>query len=329
LVFMRGGALQSPVDLSDDEYAALRILGVPLHSAREALVALDGSLVTLVRSGDKATWMFKHPTIGDAYATMVAADPELLDVYMSWTTPEKLIGEVTCGDVGLEGVKVVVPSNRFVRFAERLKEVPAGRPLYTFLATRCVRGFLSLYLRLHPELGDLICEPGSYLSAVAEVDLLVRLHEFRLLPEAWRKRFVERAARLAVEIPDLDFLSVRSIRSLFHQDEIATILETVRKELLPALSSIVDEWGSNCDADRDPEEWFYPLRDVVKILSTEFKADPAVVSILDAAEAEISRAIESILEDRPPNGEDDDYHFEGGSRSETESERSVFDDIDQ
>jgi hypothetical protein len=68
---------------------------------------MDGSLVVLIRSGDKRSWSFKHPTISDAYAQLVSDNPELLDFYLAWPRVEKLLKEVTCGDVGLEGVRVV------------------------------------------------------------------------------------------------------------------------------------------------------------------------------------------------------------------------------
>lgn len=331
LVFMRGGALQSPIDLTENEEAALRILGVGLPAAREALVALDGSLVSLVRSSDKATWTFKHPTIGDAYASIVAGDPELLDIYMSWTSTEKLLSEVTCGDVGLEGVKVMVPQNRFLRFAERLNEMRPGKKLFSFLATRCSRDFLKLYIYLHPELGDLISKPGSYLSSRSEVDLLIKLHEASLLPDEWRCRFVKQARHLALETPDLDFLSEERIRSLFRPEELASIIEMIREELLPDLSAIVDNWLDNYDSDQEPDDWFQPLREVVGTLSSEFKDDPNITAILAEAASEIDGAVESILEDRPSSHDEDDrdYRYEGGGRTEFEIERSIFDDIDE
>lgn len=328
LVFMRGGALESPVELTASEEAALATLGVALPAAREALVALDGSLLSLVRSADRATWTFRHPTIGDAYAAIVAGDPELLDIYMSWTAAEKLAAEVTCGDVGLEGVKVVIPQSRFERFAERLREIRPGRTLFTFLATRCSRDFLRLYLDRHPELGDLISEPGSYLSAVSEVDLLVILHEFGLLPSTWRQRFVEQARRLAVDTPDVDFLSVKRIRALFLPEELQSIRGTIKEELLPTLSSFVDNVRDDCDGEEDPDDCFQPLREVVRTLSVEFGEDPGVLACLVRVGAEIDRAIESILEERPVPRDGDDYHYETSNRPDMEGGRSVFDDID-
>jgi hypothetical protein len=328
LVFMRGGALQSPIELSENEQAALRILGVDLASAREALNALDGSLLALVRSGDSVTWTFKHPTIGDAYAAIVAKDPELLDIYMSWTSAEKLAAEVTCGEVALEGVKVVVPKARFERFAQRLNEIRPGPSLFTFLATRCSRDFLELYLAQHPELSQQTCEPDSYLSSAAEVTLLARLQQLGLLPDAWRLRFVARAQKLAVETPDLDFLTVPRIRSLFREQELVAIRDVLRDELVPSLLSFVDDWASDCDSEDDPEEHFGPLLEVVDVLSEEFSGNEAVIATLKDVETEIESAIEGIVDERPEPQEEDDYYYERGNSVILDTDRSTFDDID-
>jgi hypothetical protein len=331
LVFMRGGLLASPIELSENEEAALHLLGVGLPAAREALKALNGSLVSLVRSGDRATWMFKHPTIADAYASIVADDPELLDIYMFWTSTEKLITEVTCGDVGMEGVKVVVPESRFGRFTERLNEIESGGTLFTFLSTRCSASFLRIYLEHHPEIGDLISSPGSNLSAVPEVDLLVRLHEVNLLPDEWRLRFVDRARLLAIESPELDFLAVDRIRNLFRPEELDSIIALIRQELVPTLSGLVDDWHGNYERGHEPDEWFQPLREVIDILSSEFQADSEITASLSEVSDQIDWAIQDIQDNTPPvefERYDDDY--EGGrGPSHPSAGRSIFDDIDE
>ena len=45
---------------------------------------------------------------------------------------------------------------------------------------------------------------GAYLYAVSDVDVLVRLHEFDLLPEAERLRHIAAIRELAIDIPDTD-----------------------------------------------------------------------------------------------------------------------------
>jgi hypothetical protein len=237
--------------------------------------------------------------------------------------------EVTCGDVGLQGVKVIVPSKRFDRLVERLGEVEKDRKLFTFLASRCSAAFLSLYLQRNPEIGDVLCTPNSYLSMSAKVALLVRLQTTSLLPEEWRRQFVARAADLAIETPDLDSLSDAHVRGLFTTGELAALRNRVRNELVPSLGGIAEDWGENCDDDEDPEEHFSPLRDVLSVLGKEFAGDAGVGVTIHEADKVIDSAIQNILEDRPEEPDDREYDYYTQTSQQSEGDRSVFDDIDE
>lgn len=60
----------------------------------------------------------------------------------------------------------------------------ARRTLYRFLASRCSKEFLALYLEQDLELLNRISEPGLGLSFSPEVDLALILHGFDLFPRA-------------------------------------------------------------------------------------------------------------------------------------------------
>lgn len=68
LVFMRGGALTSPIMLEKDEEGAVALMGGSRAGVREAFGALDGGLVLQSIDGGSYYWRFKHPTIRDAFA---------------------------------------------------------------------------------------------------------------------------------------------------------------------------------------------------------------------------------------------------------------------
>jgi hypothetical protein len=127
LIFMRGGNLTSPIDLTPGDHRAVRLLGSSESAVVNSLSALEGSLVKLERSGGQAAWSYKHPTIRDALADLVVQQPELLDVYLEGTPLDRVLEEVTCGEVGLEGVKVIVPPTRYQRVFERLQAAPSDR----------------------------------------------------------------------------------------------------------------------------------------------------------------------------------------------------------
>ncbi len=182
LVFMRGGSLASPVTPSLDESRALELLGGHLAGVREALNALDGSLVKRVLEDGRYVWSFKHPTIRDAFASLVAEDPELLDIYLAGTPPEKLVHEISCGPSDIQGVKVIVPFERYAKVVQRLDGIAEKRQLHWFLTRRCDKDFLSAYIAQKPTIFEQLRHWGAYLHAFTEVKLLGRLHECGLLP---------------------------------------------------------------------------------------------------------------------------------------------------
>jgi hypothetical protein len=150
LVFMSNGRLPSPISLTAAEDEALRRLGGDLGTCTAALEALRGSLVVHATLKGESFWTFKHPTIGDAYSTMLRDSPELLGIYIRGSSIEKLTRQVTCGYVDIEGA-VVLPSTLFPAIIERLAEYKtsssyktewmavrgAQRELLGFLAGRC------------------------------------------------------------------------------------------------------------------------------------------------------------------------------------------------
>lgn len=155
LVFMRSGFLPSPVDMTPDEERAVQLIGGSLPEIRSSLNALDGSLLLQARQRGSYVWKFKHPTVRDAFAALVAEDRELMDIYLAGTPIEKLFGEVSCGDVGIEGVKVVVPIDRYQALMARMESFDTGmsekdRAVHHFLAYRCDREFLLQYVERYP-----------------------------------------------------------------------------------------------------------------------------------------------------------------------------------
>ena len=84
----------------------------------------------------------------------------------------RLVGQVTCGDVGMEHA-VAVAKTLFPLMLERLQELcktgkrkgwyehwEARRHLFGFLTTRCSAEFLSLYINRHQEILDSVSQPG-------------------------------------------------------------------------------------------------------------------------------------------------------------------------
>jgi len=331
LVFMRGGAVLSPVSLSDGEKDAVELLGGSLNRLRDALLALEGSLLIQVTEGGGVSWRFKHPTIRDAFAGLLAENRELMDIYLVGTPLPQLFREVSCGDVGLEGVKVVVPADRYGTLLRRMQPFAEGNrqgrdALNAFLARRVDRDFLRLIVGQYKEFVEGL-RVGSYLSAVSDVDVIVRLNEFELLSSAAREEYVRQIRELAVETPDSDFLR-EDIQPLFASGEREAILEHVREKLLPNLSSHIDVWKDNHDGAEDPDSHFSLLVSALKDYRAAFIDRDDAVQQIDASLAEIEEAVEQLRYDMPGEPEGDEFYGDRRSAVSSVDGRSVFDDVD-
>lgn len=333
LVFMRGGLLPSPVSTTLEEENAIHLLGGSSADVRNALSALDGSLIMLVQQGGEFSWRLKHPTIRDAFAALIAENRELLDIYLTGTPVRQLLQEVSCGDMGIKGVKVIVPMDRYGPFWNRIEayllesraDVGAVKQ---FLASRCERGFLEGYIARNPKFVSSL-KVSSYLGAMPDVDVIVRLRTFDLLPEVVRSQHVAAIRTLAVETPDPDFLH-EQIRPLFEASEFAAILEDVRLLLLPSLSEHVDEWRRNHDGEEDPESHFYLLETALTDYRTVLCHDLGATALIDAALSRIKQSIEELQAELPESPDEDSDYFKDHAISRTVVDsRSVFDDVDQ
>lgn len=333
LVFMRAGMLPSPIEMTQDEQRAVTLIGGSIAGVRTALNALDDSLVIQTFRAGGYFWRFKHPTVRDAFASLVAEDRELMDIYLAGTPLEKLFLEVSCGDVGIEGVKVIITSDRYDTLIARIEMFATQNKeglwaLYHFLAHRCDKEFLERYIIRYPEFMPSL-QVGSYLYAVSDVDVIVRLHNYGLLPEHKRLEVVEEIRKLAVNIPDAGFLRER-IRSIFTENELTETLEEVRIKLIPSLDTQIKEWRDNYPYDSDPESYFSELIDALTDYRSEFEYEEGYekeVVQLNAALDRIKHVIDKLESERPKDSDKDEFYSQSLQINE-DSARSVFDDVD-
>lgn len=327
-VFINGGLLESPVTLGLDEEHAIARLGSSAPAMLKGLTNLDKSLLKLIKIKGRYTWAFKHPTIGDAFAQIISEDPELLDIYLAGTKTEKLISEVVCGKIRIEGARVIIPANRYNVIIQKLGQLPKNRGLYTFLGYRCNRSFIKQYVRQHPGIFKDIIQLGSYISAKPEITLLAKLHRYGLLPEAWRIKFVKNVEMVAIETPDADFLRIKHVREIIQPSEISRILGRVRNELIPKLDEVIDTWQDDYDSSDDPESHFDLLVEALKIYDEEIN-DPNVTDAIDRALNHVDDVVEELRSEVYQGEPDYDYSDLELGDGHADTERDIFDDVDK
>ena len=339
LIYMKKDHLESPISLQETEEDALLRLGSSLGKCITALESLNGSLVVHQQVDGESVWRFKHPTIGDAFASALARSPDLLGIFLLGSATENLIEQVTCGDVGIERA-VMVPKPLYPQMIARLAEFTASEKyksqhlaswgakwsLHSFLTRRCSKEFLALYLQTNPELVNKVCRPGLRLNFSSEVNLAVRLNDFGLLHEDNRKAFVQAVSAYAVSGEDVYALDDEGIRRVFTDAEFDALVARVRAELLPILGTIREKEQDGYCADEPADEYMEHMFESFKTLKDKFCDDAEAVQII---EREIDRAKDWMsdndreIPDRAPRS-----LGTAGAIDKPHGSRSIFDDID-
>ena len=338
LIFMRNGALLSPVDLRQSEVSALARMGSDLGKSTVALSALKDSLVRYVIEEGQGLWRFKHPTIGDAFAALLLEDPELMGIYLQSAAVEKLIYQVTCGDVGLEHA-VIVPKSHFVTIRERLSDplnAPRSKDLtfswgdmrMRFFARRCDRDFLREYLSEHPEVLESVSEPGLSLDAEPAVEFALRLFELRLLPEANRKAFVEAVSQYAVDGEDGYAFRDSKIRKVFQRPEWIQFVDRLREELVPSLPSVRRTWQSHHNSGEDPEQHVEGFISILDSLEKQFPEDRTVVREVSFQRNLVMEWISENYPEPEDTGPPPRLLAHPSEAPNSCQDRSIFDDVD-
>ena len=135
LVFLNGGRVESPVPDGGALRLATSAFGASAASVRDALNALNGSLLLLAHDENGRYWTYKHPTVGDAFAQLIARNPEFVEVYLRGARPEIILREVVCAGVTLRGAPVCVPKHLYPLLVARIKQL-ADYQLSGFLSYR-------------------------------------------------------------------------------------------------------------------------------------------------------------------------------------------------
>lgn len=340
LVYMRNGRLPSPIELTAAEDDALNRLNSSLGACSSALEALRGSLVVHTVADGESAWSFKHPTIGDAYAAILRASPELLGIYLRGSDIDKLMEQVTCGDVQIRGA-VVLPRSLFGLIVERLRAHEASssyktewlskwgaqRNLQEFLARRCTKEFLEMYLAMDPHVVDSICKPSLYLDYSVEVKFALRLFNLGLLPEGARRTLAETVAQYALDGDDARVLSDPELRAILTVEELADLKQGLLTELVPRINDVRRNVQLNHNLDNDSEEHMRHFMEVLSSVEQEFPDDAQITEVV---QKERQRAREWIDEHPAETPEQTPRQLTlAESDALSDSGRSVFDDIDE
>jgi energy-coupling factor transporter ATP-binding protein EcfA2 len=334
LVFINGGRIACPLDLEARDRQIVASMGADAQSIGDTLDRLEGSLFTrsLDAEGNFA-WKFKHPTIGEAFSAEICHNASFLDIYLGGAKLEDIFREVSCGDLNISGVKLIIPRNRYAALLARIGN-PIGqgwterRAIAYFIANRCDSAFVGAFLQHYPDYLAGV-KMRSPISWDPDVRLVAKIHSLGLLEAIWRDTFVERMAQLAIESPDAGCLS-DPIRHMFSPEELQQMLDRIRLEIAPNVRELVRDLASNLDEDSDPDDFFSDLKSAFTGFMNEYGADTETGQCfqmgLDTIDATIANW--EGKPDQKPHSTDASSLVESPGFTQGHSQRSIFDDVD-
>jgi hypothetical protein len=254
-----------------------------------------------------------------------------MDVYLAGTGVEIILTEITCGDMRIKGVKLVIPKERWETVNKRLDELDQDNSdqhlaLLEFLTNRCHKDFLRLYISNHPTFIESL-RFGSWMRYHSGVLMAARLHGCRMLPKIERERFAVSARYLAVNNLDADFLDVPRIKAMLKPSEIKSILDEVFLKAAPKLRSRVAEMRRRCiREDADPDDFFWVYQRAIRIYRNNASEDFAAQQRFRRAYWQLDRHVKTLTKRREKMERDlvSESESEG---VETPKVRSIFDDV--
>jgi hypothetical protein len=304
-VYLSGGGLPTLVRFSDLHAETITLLGATTPDVMQAFGHLNETFLSPVADmhGD-VKWRFRHPTIREGFAAVIAEDPNAVHILVNGLTDEELVRQVDCG--GTEaGTLVTIPAALYQSVAARVRLAPAlagdswHNALAPFLMRRCSDEFLKIWASLNAE--DL---PGllnfEYLMGVSwRPTVLARLHLAGALPADLRERGVDLLERRAIDDFDGSWLYA-SIVGLFTPAERQALLSKFADDVLPRIDDLIYESADGYDGDVSPADRYNLARETVTAYLGAFEREPRIVNVLRSALSNIESTVAESEEDFRP-----------------------------
>jgi hypothetical protein len=307
LLFMRAGRISMPPRIDADEAESLSLLGTNLADLIESLSSLEGSLVSQAFEAGELFWKFRHPSIRDAMAKLVAARAELVDIYLAGVKVSELLSEVVCGDVDVPGAKVHIPKSRFPAVISKLNRIDTDNwhlrfEFISFLAKRCSSEFLADWFTACPDIFQKIVK--DYPTWNHGFCLIVaRLHRVGHLSEEYRQAYLAKAIKVVLDTGEPTFLS-ESVKDIMTEQEYESVLDRIKNEFIPNLEEKIDDLAMGyTHPDEEPSDYFDEFRSNLSNLHDVFE-EFEIIRALDKADSFIDEAIERLIEENAEREEE-------------------------
>ena len=327
IVFVNGGNLKSPIEDNEENGKIITLLGVNIYEVKNAISHLNGSFLKKACLENGEVWQFRHPTIRDAYANIIGANGELIDIYLEGVPIDKMINEVTCGNIYLQGAKVIIPDTRFSIVMDKISQLSESKRLY-FLATRCSKNFLFQYFNKTRDIDNFIDKIYWLNFSDSHLEIIKKLYDEGYLDEEFRKRVSEQIREIVFERYDPGFFYERNVGRLITEEEKHKLIEDLADRVLPSIKDVIDYESQGWQRGNNPEEPFENLNELLDIFEQHFSNE----HILE----EISKSRDLIKDKIFDLSYENDHELSPfvKMKAETPNEKSfsvksIFDDVDE
>ena len=331
LIFLNAeSGVPSPIGKSPALEMVTRLLGVQHAEVARAMENLNDSLTRRQAAADGDRWSFRHPTVTDAFAEIVARSPELIELYVHGAKVERLVREVVCAPQAAQHAYVRVPNSLFPALLLRLQEQELDEGFKSFLGARAAAAFLTQIVSARPDILEWAATTKGTGFSVGSLLLLAALNSYGLLPEAVREAIVARVEDDAVTWMHAKVFAEKLYQQIFTKEEFANLAARFRKEFLNDLPNLLGQLQGSYSSDNEHSLYEDFKEDMER--AEPFFFPHGRPPDLETFYAKIDEHISSLEEEEPPStsswSEQAAKSATLSSTSATEDSSTIFDDVD-
>lgn len=296
LLFMKGGEL--PLTPAKDEALDVVTDAFAVASAQisKELAAMDGSLCRRQIEDEDVVWRFRHPSIGEAFASVAARSPVLLDVYLRGASPDRILEEAVCVGVTVKGAIVEIGRDHYDGVIARMKSHYWGRlsrlPRW-FLMTRATPEFRRRYFTTPLDLNHPVLDDGRKLEQQT-LALVACLAPEGLVDTEYLTYLRGRIRRGLLEWGLPSCLSTWA-RDIVGHEAFDDLLQFVVAELRDGGSSYMDFWEPSRNSEDSPNDSFKGLIEFVEQLEMHIDPEEAA-EVLEIMQDRVNTRVTALEE---------------------------------
>lgn len=308
-----------------------RLLGVQPATVAKAMEHLNDSLTRRISADDGDRWVFRHPTVTDAFSEIVARSPELIELYVHGAKIDRLVREIVCAPLTAQHAHVRIPPILFPALFSRFRDQALDDGFKSFLGARAGSGFLSQIVDARPDIIEWAATTNTNDLPAGSLLLLSALNSYGLLPDEARERIVERVGDDAITWMQTKVFTDKIYRHIFTDAEFEDLATRFRKEWLGDLENLLSELQGRFSSDYELG-LYEEFKENMERAETFFFPDGAEED-LDIFYFEIGSHISTLIDNAPASDPSSwtSQATTSASISETSSaadSSTIFDDVD-